>query len=64
MVTKKNLVDIVRILMEHVTSSEGNFRTTLVDKIIEVRSLTYSVRNILRIARSAVCRHEIVRSIC
>jgi hypothetical protein len=36
MVTKKNLVDIVRILMDHVTSSEGNFRTTLVDKIIEV----------------------------
>lgn len=36
MVTKKNLVDIVRILMDHVTSAEGNFRTTLVDKIIEV----------------------------
>lgn len=38
MITKKNLTDIVRILLEHVTSAEGAFRTTLVDKIIEVCS--------------------------
>ncbi|EKX52394.1 Adaptor protein complex 3 subunit delta, partial [Guillardia theta CCMP2712] len=38
MVTKKNLQDIVRILMEHVDNSEGSFRHDLVDKIIEVSS--------------------------
>jgi len=36
MITKKNLQDIVRILMEHVQTSEGSFRHDLVDKVIEI----------------------------
>ena len=38
MVSKKNLMDICRILMEHVSTSEGSFRHDLVEKIIEVCS--------------------------
>ena len=38
MISKKNLQDIVRILMEHVQTSEGSFRHDLVDKIIEISS--------------------------
>jgi hypothetical protein len=37
MVTKRNLPDIVRILMEHVTTAEGGFRHELVSKIVEAR---------------------------
>ena len=38
MVTKKNLADITRVLMDHVEKSEGPFRRDLVSKIIEVAS--------------------------
>ena len=35
MVTKRNLPEIVRILMEHVAAAEGAFRHDLVAKIVE-----------------------------
>jgi AP-3 complex subunit delta len=36
MISKKNLPDIVRILMDHVETSEGSFRHDLVDKVFEI----------------------------
>jgi len=36
MISKKNLPDIVRILMEHVQTSEGSFRHDLVDKVFKI----------------------------